>query len=150
MMFWYWRYVSLSTDKFFVHKKNSTVDILLGNIQKVSRELFFAQTDKRCFRKRSFVRKNVMKWQKNGAIKNVRHSGKREERLTEKVTKSDVGERVAAKKSDVTHSKKRDFANEVLFEWPLWCWLILLYFLWVYLLVMLLVFYEANKPYISK
>ena len=33
-----------------------------------------------------------------------------------KATKSDVGGVVAAKKSDFTHSKKRDFASDVLFE----------------------------------
>ena len=39
-----------------------------------------------------------------------------EGRLTEKVTKGDVGGGVAAKKSEVTHSKKQDFASDVLFE----------------------------------
>ena len=39
-----------------------------------------------------------------------------EGRLTEKVTKSDVGAGVKAKKSDATHSKKQDFASDVLIE----------------------------------
>ena len=39
---------------------------------------------------------------------------RKEGRLTKKVTKSDVGGGVAAKKSDVTHSKKPDFASYVL------------------------------------
>ena len=69
--------------------------------------------------------------------------------LTEKVTKSDVWWRVTAKKSDTNHSKKQDFVSDMLFKWPLWCWLILLYFLWKCLL-MLLVLCETNKPYISK
>ena len=73
-----------------------------------------------------------------------------EDRLTIKVTKCKVGGGFAAKKCDATHSKKRDIASYILFEWPLWCWLILLYFLWVYLLMMLLTFYETSKPYISK
>ena len=36
--------------------------------------------------------------------------------LIKKVTKSDLGGGVIAKKSDTTHSKKRDFASDVLFE----------------------------------
>ena len=39
-----------------------------------------------------------------------------EGRLTKKVTKSDVGGGVAAKKSDSPHSKKQNFARDVLFE----------------------------------
>ena len=39
------------------------------------------------------------------------HSGKRGGQVDKKVTKTDVGGGVAAKKSDVTHSKKRDFAS---------------------------------------
>ena len=39
-----------------------------------------------------------------------------EGRLTKEVRKSDVGGVVADKKSDVTHSKKRDCASDVLFE----------------------------------
>ena len=63
-----------------------------------------------------------MIWQKYGAIQNVRHSGKRGGKKVEKkkVTKNDVGEGFTDKKCDVTHSKKkRDFASDVLFEWPL-------------------------------
>ena len=45
---------------------------------------------------------------------------KREEgRLTKNVPISDVGEEFAAKKCDATHSKKRDFASDVLFEWAI-------------------------------
>ena len=36
--------------------------------------------------------------------------------LTKKVTKSDVGGGLTAKKSDTAHSKTRDFASDVLFE----------------------------------
>ena len=36
--------------------------------------------------------------------------------LTEKVTKSDVGGGVAAKKGDLTQLKNRDFASDMLFE----------------------------------
>ena len=39
-----------------------------------------------------------------------------EGRLTKQVTKSDVGGGVTAKKIDITHLKKRDFASDVLFE----------------------------------
>ena len=66
-----------------------------------------------------------------------------EEKLTKKVTKSDLGGGFVAKKCDAANSKKRDFASDVLFEWSL-------YFLWVYLLVMSLAFCETNKPYRSK
>ena len=38
-----------------------------------------------------------------------------EGRLIKNVTKSEVGEGYAAKKCDFTHSKKRDFASDVLF-----------------------------------
>ena len=51
--------------------------------------------------------------------------------LTKKVIKSDVGEGFATKTWHVNHSKKRDFASDLLFEWPLWWCFTLLYFLWV-------------------
>ena len=38
--------------------------------------------------------------------------------LTKKVTKTDVGRGVTAKKSDTTHSKKEDFASDAIFELP--------------------------------
>ena len=47
-----------------------------------------------------------MKWQKYGAIQNVRHSGKRGGKVDKKVTKSDAGEGFAAKNCDATHLKK--------------------------------------------
>ena len=72
-------------------------------------------------KKSSFVRKNVMIWQKYGAIENVRHSGKKGRKADRKLTQSDGGGRVAANKGDSTHSKNRDFTSDVLFEWPLWC-----------------------------
>ena len=112
-----------------VHKKNSTVDILLGIIN----EHF-------C-------------WKKCYDMTKVWGHSKRDRRecWRKKVTKSDLGEGFAAKKCDVTHLKKtRDFASDVLFEWPLWWCFTLLYFLWVYLLMVSLDFYETNKPYISK
>ena len=73
-------------------------------------------------------------------------------RLTKKVTKSDLGEGFAAKKCDATHSKKQDFASDVLFEWPVWwCFICcILMNVFVYLLMVLLAFYETNKPNISK
>ena len=54
-----------------------------------------------------------------GTFKTCVTQEREEGRLTKKVTKSDVGEGFVAKKCDVTHSKKRDFASDVLFEWPL-------------------------------
>ena len=39
-----------------------------------------------------------------------------EGRLTKKVTKSDAKGGFAAKKGGITHSKKQNFASEVLFE----------------------------------
>ena len=44
---------------------------------------------------------------------------RKEGRLTKNVTKKDIGEGFAAKKCDVTHLKKQDFASDVLFEWSL-------------------------------
>ena len=46
-----------------------------------------------------------MKWQKYGAIQKVRHSGKMGRTVDKKMTKSNVGGGVAAKKCDSTHSK---------------------------------------------
>ena len=56
----------------------------------------------------------------------MRHSVKREGRLTKKVTKKYVGRGSAAKTCDATHSKqkkqkKRDFASDVLFHADLFC-----------------------------
>ena len=45
-----------------------------------------------------------------------RASLKKEGKGKKKVTKSDVGGGLTAKKSDTTHSKTRDFATDVLFE----------------------------------
>ena len=42
-----------------------------------------------------------------------------EGRLTKKVIKSDAGEGFATKTCDANHSKKQDFASDLLFEWPL-------------------------------
>ena len=50
-----------------------------------------------------------------GALKTSVTQERDEMRLTKEVTKSDVGGGVVAKKSDVTHSKKQDFASDVLF-----------------------------------
>ena len=53
-----------------------------------------------------------MVWQKYGAIQNVCHLGMRGGKVDKKkVTKSDVGEGFAAKKSDVNHSKKMIFCE---------------------------------------
>ena len=57
-----------------------------------------------------------------------------------KITKCNVGRGVAAKKVIPLTYKKGDFASDMFFEWSLQCWIILLYFLWVYLMMML----EAN------
>ena len=51
-----------------------------------------------------------------GPLKTCITQERGEGRLTKEVTKSDVGGGVAAKKSDVTHSKKQDFASDLLFE----------------------------------
>ena len=51
-----------------------------------------------------------------GPLKTCVAQERGEGRLTKEVTKSDVEGGVAAKNSDVTHSKKRDFASDVLFE----------------------------------
>ena len=54
-----------------------------------------------------------------GPFKTCVTQERNERRLTKNVTKSDVGEEFAAKKCDVNHSKKRNFASDVLFEWLL-------------------------------
>ena len=46
-----------------------------------------------------------------GPLKTYATQEREEEKLTEKVTKSDVGGGVAAKNSDVTHSKKTRFCE---------------------------------------
>ena len=93
-------------------------------------------------KKSTFVRKNDMIWQKYGVTQE-----RGEERLTKKVRKKYVGGGSTAKECDATHSKKKkNFARDVLLDAS---WL-LMYFLWVYLLMMLLAFYETNKPHISK
>ena len=99
-------------------------------------------------KKNALVRKNVMIWQKYGVIQNVCHSGKRGGKIDQKkVTKNYVGGGFAAKKCDATHSKEKTrFCEWRSFQ----CWLVLLHFLWVYLLMILLAFYKTNKPYTSK
>ena len=84
-------------------------------------------------KKDSFARKKVMIWQTYGATQNMLNLEKRG-KVDKKVTKTDAVGAVTTKKSDATQ-----------WEWPFWCWIILLYFLWVYLLI-LLAFYETNKP----
>ena len=54
-----------------------------------------------------------------GPFKTCVTQEREEGRLTKNVTKSDVMEEFAARKCDVTHSKKTDFPSDVLFEWPL-------------------------------
>ena len=103
-----------------------------------------------CFWKRTVFLEKMLWYDKNKEpLKTCVTQERVEGNLTKKVTKSDIGGRVTDKKSDTIHSKKLDFASDVLFEWPLWCWLILLFFMSV-LLMMLLACYETNKPYISK
>ena len=63
-----------------------------------------------------------------GPFKTCITQEKEKGRLTKKVTKSDLGEGFTAKKCDATHSKKQDFASDVLFEWPVWWCFTLLYF----------------------
>ena len=50
-----------------------------------------------------------------GSFKTCVTQEREEGRLIKNVTKSEVGEGYAAKKFDFTHSKKRDFASDVLF-----------------------------------
>ena len=93
----------------------------------------------------SFVRKNVMIWQKYEAIQNVHHSEKREGRIDKKMRKSDVGEGFATKKCDATHSKKRFCKWSSFWMTPMMMFYFAA-FLWVYLLMILLAFCETNKP----
>ena len=112
---------------------------------------FWRKSTKGASEKKTVLLEKMLWYDKRmGPLKTCITQERGEGRLTKEVTKSDVGGEDATKKGDVTHSKKRDFSSDVLFEWLLWYWLILLYFLWVYLLMMLLAFSETNKPYISK
>ena len=116
-----------------VHKKNSTVDILLGIIN----EHF-------CWKKCYDIKK-VWGYSKRASLR--KRGGKVDKKRNKKWRRG----RVRSQKM-WCHSlkKKRDFVSDVLFEWLLWWCFILLYFLWVYLLMVSLDFYETNKPYISK
>ena len=113
-----------------VHKKNSTIDILLGITQKLLGELFFFNTQiDGCFWKRTVLLEKLLWCDKRmKPFKTCVTQERVEGKLTKAVTKSDVGGGVAAKKKWCHPIKKRDFESEVLFEWPLWCWLILLFF----------------------
>ena len=105
-----------------VHKKSSTIDILLEIIQKLLRELFFNTQINGCFWKRTVLTKA---W-RHSKCASLRKEGKRV--WQKKVTNIDKGGGVTAKKKWYHSLKKRDFASDVLFEWSLWCWLILLFF----------------------
>ena len=70
--------------------------------------------------------------------------------MTKNVRKSDVGEGFAAKKCDVTHSKKTRFCEWRSFWMALMMMFYIAVFLWVYLLTVSLDFYETNKSYIIK
>ena len=103
-----------------------------------------------CFQKRTVLFEKVLWYDKSiGPFKTCVSQEKEEGKLKKKLQNSDVGGGVGAKKMWCYSLKKQDFESDVLFEWPRWCWLILLYSLWVYLLMMLLAFYETNKPYIK-
>ena len=104
-----------------------------------------------CFKKRTVLFEKVLWYDKSmRTFKTCVTQEKEEEKLKKKYQNCDVGGGVAAKKMWCYSLKKQDFASDVLFEWPRWCWLILLYLSCVYLLMMLLAFYETSKPCISK
>ena len=110
-----------------VHKKSSSIDILLEIIQKpFGGAIFFNTQIDGCFWKRTVLLEKLL-WYDESVKPRVTQE-RVELRLTKNITKRDAGGGVAAKKSDTTHLKKRDFGSDVLFEWPLWCWLILLFF----------------------
>ena len=117
-----------------VHKKNSTVDILLGIIN----EHF-------CWKK-CYDMTKVWGHSKRASLRKKRRE------VWQKSNKKWRRRRVHSQKIWCHSLKKktRYFASDVLFEWPLWWCFTLLYFLWVYLLMVSLDFYETNKPYISK
>ena len=112
---------------------------------------FFISEIDGCFQKRTVLFEKVLWYDKSmGLFKTWVTQEKEEGKLIKKQQNNDVGRGVAAKKMWCYSLKKQDFASGVLFEWPRWCWRILLYLSWVYLLMMLLPFYETSKSYISK
>ena len=116
-----------------VHKKNSTVDILLGIIN----EHF-------CWKK-CYDMTKLWDHSKRASLRKERREG------WQKSNKEWRKGRVCSQKMWCHSLKKnRNFARDVLFEWSLWWCFTFLYFLWVSLLMMSLDFYETNKPYISK
>ena len=86
-----------------------------------------------------------------GPFKTCVTQEKEEGMLTKKVTKSKVGEGFAAKKCDVTHSKKKTRFCEWRSFWmtPIMMFYFSVFFMSVFV-EMSLNFHETNKPYISK
>ena len=80
-----------------VHKKNSTVDVLLGIINK------------------HFCWKNLMIWQKYGAIQNVYHSRKREGKVDKKRNKKWRKGRVHSQKNVMSLTQKNEILRVTFF-----------------------------------
>ena len=111
--------------------------------------LFNAQIDG-CFRKRTVLLEKMLLYDKSmEPFRTCVTQERLEENLTEKVTKIDVGGGVTAKKVIPLTQKNKIFRVTCFLNDPydadLFCSI-----LWVYLLMMLLAFYETNKLYISK
>ena len=108
--------------------------------------LFNMQIDG-CFSKRTLLLEKMLSYNKSiGSFKMciTQEEGNED---WQKSNKKLGRRRVCSKKMQCYSLKKpRDFASDVLFDPDLF----LLYSLWVYLLMMLLTFYETSKPYILK
>ena len=84
-----------------------------------------------------------------GPFKTYVTQEREEGKLTKNVTKSDAGEGFAAKKCDVTHSKKRVLRVTFFLNGP-YDDVLLCCIFYEYLLMVSLDFYETNKSYIIK
>ena len=104
-----------------VHKKNCTVDILLGIIQKPFREKSLLYANRWLLPKRTLLLEKMSWYDKSiGSFKMRVTQERRGRRLTKKVTKKYIWRGFAARKiwcySLKKNKKKRDFASDVLFD----------------------------------
>ena len=134
-----------------IHKKSSTIDICGELSKNFWGAIFFNTQIDGCFWKRTVLLEKLLWYDKSMKTFKTWVTHERVEgRLTKKVAKNDVGGGVAAKKKWYHSLKKNEILRVTCFlndpyDADLFCC-----FLWVYLLMILLAFYETNKPYISK
>ena len=117
-----------------VHKKNCTVDILLGIIQKPFREKSLLYANRWLLPKRTLLLEKMSWYDKSiGSFKMRVTQERRGRRLTKKVTKKYIWRGFAARKI-WCHSLKKKQKKTRFCKWRSFrCWLIFLYFLWVWI-----------------